>query len=274
MKAVCSKGAKSEIKFTEKAECSASAEFTGQEACSLYSVDPQQYLGVIAPFMGLIILAIGLLMLFLGAKFLFQAFASLIALFVTVSLFTVCYKLVQPGNDDKSLYIMGSLLVVCVIIGGYSAYFSYRFSKEWVVTLVAAWGGLIVALLLVKLFSTGNATVSLFTGFTGAFIAGYLGSKLDKIVRVFGTSAIGAFMVVKGIGFYLADSPDVDQIFDQIKQGNLIFTYDVYGYLFGMIVLFLLGTRYQLKLFKGEEMDEDAYDYMAHDDDSGQCVCL
>lgn len=213
-------------------------------------------------------------MLFLGAKFLFQAFASLIALFVTVSLFMVCYKIVQPGNDDRSLYIMGSMLLVCTIIGGYSAYYSYRFSKEWVVTLVASWGGLIVALLLVKLFTTGNATVSLFTGFSGAFIAGYLGSKLDKIVRVFGTSAIGAFMVIKGIGFYLDDSPDVDQIFDQIKKGDLLFTYDVYCYLLGMIFLFLLGTRYQLKLFKNEDRDEDDYDYMAHDDDSGQCVCL
>ena len=55
------------------------------------------------------------------------------------------------------------------------ATFTYKFAKEWAVTLLAAWGGIIAAMIIINIAGITNATASIALAVLGAIGAGYIG---------------------------------------------------------------------------------------------------
>ena len=210
-------------------------------------------------------------MTFAGAKFLFQVFSILVSTAVTVILFLICYNFFLPTNNINELVVIG-VVVVCAALGTGVGYLSYKFAKAWVTTLLGAWGGLVLFLLLGKVAGVKNGNITLVLALGGAFLGGYLGKQLNKVIRVFGTAFIGSFFVIRGLGTYLGGYPSETAVINQAKSGDLEYESHVYAYFGGFVVLFIVGALIQLRLFRDEDVDED--DMFENQDEARKCGCF
>ena len=220
------------LKVLKQTECSLEAEFKGKEACKLYTFELGKHLNKVKPFLGALLIIGGLAMTFAGAKLLFQIFGGLVFLLTTSGLFMIIYNFFLPVTSSG--YIVSAVAVFASAIGILLAIFTYKFAKEWAVTLLAAWGGIILSMVIVSLAGITNATLSILLAVICAIAAGYFGKKMDKIVRTAGTSFVGAGLVIKGVSFYLATTPEASAQNDPI----------VWGLLGGLIFLTVTGTLF------------------------------
>jgi hypothetical protein len=168
-------------------------------------------------------------MTFAGAKFLFQIFAGLVFLLTTSGLFMVTYNFFLPVTS--SIAVVATVGVLAAAIGVAVAIFTYKFAKDWAVTLLAAWGGIVAAVVILNLVGVTNATLGILICVVAAISAGFVGKKMNKLVRTSGTAFVGAGLVIKGITFYLTKTPE-DAKNDPV----------VWGLLGGLVVLSVAGT--------------------------------
>jgi len=159
---------------------------------------------IIMPFWNLILIGFGITMTFYGAKFMFQAIGLVLAIFITSVLFMLGYNWFLPHDN---LWILGLALFVFAFVGGYVSYYSYSFAKTWGVSLISAWSGLACALILAKVLSIENATLTLLMAIAGSIGGAYLGKKLNVFVKSVGTAFFGALCIIKGIGAYAGGLP-------------------------------------------------------------------
>jgi hypothetical protein len=197
-------------------------------------------------------------MTFAGAKLLFQIFGGLVFLLTSTILFMIIYNFFLPV--DASIGIILGVVVVAIAVGVGMAICSYKFSKEWAVPLLAAWGGIILAMLVVGIanISNGYAIMALYVGF--AVGAGYVGKKMNKLVRTTGTAFVGAGIVMKGVSMYV--------IKGGVPPSNTV----EWGLFGGLVVLSVAGTLVQLYIFRDEGKDDD--DFMAAEEETRKCGCF
>jgi len=112
-------------------------------------------------------------MTFAGAKLLFQIFGGLVFLLTTSGLFMIIYNFFLPVSSSG--YVVAGVAVFAASIGVGMAIFTYKFAKEWAVTLLAAWGGIIAAMIIINIAGITNATASIALAVLGAIGAGYIG---------------------------------------------------------------------------------------------------
>ena len=198
---------------------------------------------------------IGLAFTFAGAKFLIQGFSALVFLLTTSIVFLIGYNLL-PLTSSMGLLV--GVFLLAALIGIAVAYFSFKFAQDWAVCLLAAWGGIVLALIICKIVGVTSPTVELVVVIVGALVCGYLGKQMNKFIRSLGTAFVGAFLLVRGIAFYAGGYPDeVDQFNpEEVKENTAVL-----AYLIGLIVTTIVGTLVQLYVFRDEGKDDD--DYMA-----------
>lgn len=107
------------------------------------------------------------------------------------------YNFFIPG--DASIYLVVAVLVIAIAIGVVTAIFTYKFSKQWAVPLLAAWGGIALASVLIKLLKVNNATAGIAIAVVLSLASGYFATKLNKHVKIFATAFVGASIVLSGI---------------------------------------------------------------------------
>jgi hypothetical protein len=219
------------FKVTASDKCSMTAEYTGPKACKAYNFKVGKHLKKVEPFFGSFLILFGLVMCFAGAKFLFQLFGGMIFLATATVVFGGVYNAFLP--PDTNMYIVGGLAAVAIGLGVGAAIFTYKFAKEWSVSLLAAWGGVVLALVIVKLAKIDNATATIALCVVGAVGAGYLGKQMNKLVSTAGTAFVGAGFVIKGIMMTL-DSRDLANV---QKDDPM-----VWGLLGGLVFLSITGT--------------------------------
>ncbi|KAF1335847.1 hypothetical protein FI667_g783, partial [Globisporangium splendens] len=185
------------------------------------------------------------------------------------------YRMLRP-----TMFLSGFL------VGGFltSSAIEYLFKNEsWVDT---AWwislfvGGLLVGALVVALYSIGIFAVGAAGGVllatmlntsvgykmfpenpnTGLFIlavilgliGGILALKIEKPVIVVATSLVGAVLAISGVGYFAKNFPDITdlkQFATKNEEGEWVYSMPTvwWGYLAGMLALFLLGMLVQFK---------------------------
>ena len=195
-------------------------------------MNTQKYFDLIAPFIGAIYMSFGILLTFFGAKFLFQFVAFGFALFVTGILFLLSYNLFLP--HDK-VWVLIAYLFLCSVAAGYISYQCYSFAKTWAVSLISAWGGLGLGLILIKLTFIQNATLTLVAGVASAVTGAIFGKKLNLLVRSCGTAVFGSYLIIKGVNAYLGGLPLGIFSGEDLISGEL--DYPVYLYLAGFVGL-------------------------------------
>lgn len=90
-------------------------------------------------------------------------------------------------------------------------------------------------------------------GIGGGVFGAYLGKILNLLVRCSVTAFFGSFMIIKGLNSYFGGLPDNLQT-EITEKSNLFY---FYGFL--AIVLFLQGTRFQMKQMKAKGDDDYKY---------------
>ena len=217
---------------------------------------------ILMPFWNLILIGFGITMTFYGARFMFQAIGLILAVFVTSFLFMMSYNLFLPHDN---LWLLGFFLFICAFLGGYVSYISYSFAKTWGVSLISAWAGLAVGLIIAKVFFD-NATLTLLTAIAASLTSAYLGKKLNVFVKSFGTAIFGSYCIIKGIGGYAGGLPK--NIFtgsEHIQQVDL--DYKAYLYISSFVLLAVFGSKFQSKSMKAKSDD----DYSMEQDEG--CAC-
>lgn len=234
-------------------------DYSGPEACKLYTFEAAKHLGKLLPFVGGFMLLLGLAMCFYGAKLLFQLFGTMIFMFVSAIVFMGIYNFFLPS--DSSIYLVIFVAVVAAALGVAAAMFSYKFSKQWAVPLLAAWGGIALASVVIKLLKVNNATAGIAIAVALSLAFGYFATKLNKQVKIFATAFVGASIVMSGLSKLLGH--------DQHENDA-----DMFEKLFivGIFVVTIMGSIAQFIFFRDEGKDDD--DFMATEDEGRTCGCF
>jgi hypothetical protein len=250
-------------------KCKATAEYKGAVACgtSIKLVDSFMKL---APYFGAFLIIFGTFMVLFGSKFIFQVFGGLIGFGTSIVLFLFCYALFLPINAE--IGFVAGVIAGCIILGGVIAYFSYRLTKTYIVQILGAIGGIVVFLMLVKVLKLKKKYWNFIFAVLGGVVGWFVAYKLRHFVKAAGTSLIGSFLFVRGVGCYAPGYPNefnmnANEIVNN-PNGNL----EIILYMIGFIVLTVIGTFFQMKTQGVDEEDED--DAFKNQSEARVCGCF
>jgi len=147
---------------------------------------------------------------FVGTKFIRLAFALLVFLAVSVTLFLLTYNfgLIKGLNEGKLGWYIGAI-VVCVILGAVAGFVAQKFAEHLLVPVAGAIGGAgVVALICtpLKMIPSWAKIIAMVLGGVGGFC---IAAKLKKYIKCGVTAFIGAFLIFKGIGSIAGNFPSL-----------------------------------------------------------------
>ena len=122
--------------------------------------------------------------------------------------------------------------------------------------LLAAWGGFLLGVLFNEtcLYTVGSEVLFWCINISFALICFVLGLKFTKHAEVIATSFIGSFMTMKGIGIMAGGFPNIYALIHMIDNGAWSSIPDsFYGYLAGIVVLFIFSSWAQFRCFFHKE---------------------
>jgi hypothetical protein len=220
-------------------------------------------LNAIAPFLGIIFIVFGLLMTFWGSKFLFIVFGVIIGAVVTAVLFLLANTLFLGVQSSTGLVI--GTVIGCILLGAGTAFLTYKFTKAFVVQILAGVTGALLVMMVAQTFHLrGWALIGSVVG--GAVFGIFIGHQLRFFVRAVATALIGSFFIMRGVGCYAPGFPSAYDVED-VKHAN---NYMI-GYLAGFVLLTVIGSFYQLKYVQQEESDSDEF---KGEDEGKVCGCF
>jgi len=230
--------------------------YASKGACGI-TINIQKYMKKLAPFFGAILILAGIGLCFFGGKFIFMSVAFLIWVLASLIMFGIVYNFL-PAKTITNGVLIGAI-VVCAIIGAAIAYCVYEFGKGWFIPILGAWGGIVLVVFLMKLGGIQNSNLELVGAVVGAIGGGYLGKTFNKTVKYTVTAVVGAFFIVRGLGVYLGGFPQdfsskaaMKKIANSALKKNK-YSYYIWAYALGFIVLTICGTMAQFYFFKKDD---------------------
>lgn len=187
-------------------------------------------------------------MTFAGAYFLYQLVASFAAIVVTIIFYLAVSNLLFDDATKPGWKI--ALMVLSVALGGFGAFFFYKFSVLYAVPIIAGGAGAFGFKLLTNVAGVRNEYAVIAILVAGAAIGVFIGYKLNEWVRTIGTAFLGAYMAIRGTGFVFGGFPEgTDDVnIHKVKADDKIVWYFV-----GFIALFIAGSIVQYKWFHHNE---------------------
>jgi hypothetical protein len=145
------------------------------------------------------------------------------------------------------------VIPLSIVIGAVVAFFTASFIRIGVI-LTGIWAGATVGSILfqtVVYLITSEVwmlwTLMAFFGLLGAVIA----VKFYKLINIVGTSIIGAFLLVRGIAFYVGGYPNEFQLHNEIVHGGIDnVPWTVYVFVISMPILAILSILWKSKTLK------------------------
>jgi len=203
--AECSKTVNKALTLTSTDACSKSISYEGPLGCPTAKLEIERYAALIAPYVGFIIVTVGLIMTFKGAKFIQALGAFLVGLVVCGIVFGMGFTFLPPKHTN--LLEMIILLLVGIIIGALAAKAAWELIKTWIVPMMAGFAVAVLVLMLLSLADIENFYLKVVAVFVGILAGAYVGTKLNKIIKTFGTAFIGSFLTVRGSSFFIGGWP-------------------------------------------------------------------
>ena len=99
------------------------------------------------------------------------------------------------------------LVIAALAFGVLAGLAAFKLAKEWGVSILAFWLGIMVALLVLKLAQVQNQNITLGAAAVGGLVGAYLGRKYNTGIKKFGTAIIGSFILIRGVAMYLGNFP-------------------------------------------------------------------
>jgi len=193
-------------------------------------------------------------------------------------------KLFKP-----TLFILGTLSVLCLILFVFYALFLPTGTKSWTIWVIGSVGlllGLILGFFLTKLVRIGVAALGAWIGVILALLIqsafmytihsnwvfwtmvigfgvvfGGVGFWQYKLFLMFSTAFIGAYLDVRGASLFIGGYPNEFTMINQIHENGSLdgVQWPVYAYLAVIVLMTALGVIIQSKLKKGHTDEDDTY---------------
>jgi hypothetical protein len=151
--------------------------------------------------------------------------------------------------------------VIVGIIAVFSMLFGYVCVKfrKWGLALLAGWGGVMLGFAITTAFFVASS-IAQYSIWIGLAIVCFLVTLYaEKKAIMILTSFIGSYCLIRGISLYAGGFPNEFDLPAQIKSGGIdfdSFPKAFYGYLVGIVVLWVLSGWFQFK------HDVESKDYM------------
>lgn len=163
------------------------------------------------------------------------------------------------GNEQGSLglTILSFFLAVGIAVG--VAFLLNRLVRVGAILLAATAGFFLgITLYQFAFHWTNNIYVMVGLAVGLALILAVLSFKMFDKVLIFGTALMGSYAFIRGISLFAGHFPNEILVMQQLSQGQKPhFDYVFYGYMAGIVVMFVLGGVYQTKTKEKEDDDSD-----------------
>lgn len=231
--------------------------FSAQEssnACAVFTLDGiLRFLQKYWYFVGPAMILIGIFFAFFGFK-LFQA-----ALFVIASIAVsglIMYIMYSTFlQDDSEVWLDWTLLGVSILLGLLAGWMALLLQNIAGAVLAGGAGFFLGVLLNETVVYLAGLAWLYWTVNIGLAVIGFLlGLFFTKHAEVIATSFIGSYMMMKGVGIMAGGFPNVGQLVKMIESGawdGIPTTF--YAYLAGILVLFILTSYFQFRVFFKKE---------------------
>ncbi len=196
------------------------------------------------------LIVVGALLLFAGARFVLISFGAVVFFVSSYFLFIFVYGFLPQGTT--SIYALVGLVLASIFVGVVAAIAASKFAEFWGTTVIGVGGGVALALFVLTFAKVTTEWITIVASVAAGLIGGILGKKFNKQVRCIGTSLIGAFILVRGVAFYVGNWPTSTSL-SLLTSSN---TY-VIGYAVAIVGLSIIGSIVQLILFRDEGIDKD-----------------
>jgi len=173
------------------------------------------------------------------------------------------YAFVISYNAEE--WIGWIILPAAAIVGVITGYFTWSFLRIGII-LIGLWAGATLgALLFQSVFYLATSEVWMLWSLmiVGGLLCAVATLKFYNLVMIIGTSIIGAFLLIRGIGVFAGGYPNEFQLHNEIISGNMKnMPWTVYVYVAAVFVTTALSVLWKikrLKLYKGKKEAYDGY---------------
>jgi hypothetical protein len=142
-------------------------------------------------------------------------------------------------------------LVVALIgvLGIVAGWLLQRYRKIGV-SVLAAWGGVMLGFVITNTFVIGSAVAYWLIIVGMAIVFAIVAFFTEKGVIIFITSFVGSYSLIRGISLYAGGFPNEIELHNEIESGAIdwsSFNKGFYGYLAGILILTVLSLYFQIK---------------------------
>jgi len=182
-------------------ECVKTATFVGKEACPMID---WTFIKAYYSYGNTILLLVSLFLIFAGSKFLLWVMTAasfflgwVAPLFLAMNLELVKDPRIPDENVDSETFeadwtLVGIAIAITLVIGFITAFMLYKlFKKSLTWSLGGSFGFFIIYTMLPRVDAIGIVICCL-----GAITGGYIGRRLDRILKTFCTAAVGSILLV------------------------------------------------------------------------------
>lgn len=227
---------------------------------------PSFQYGILAKFIseysflfGAVMIVFGILLAFCGNKFLTIVIGIVTGLATIVLGVYLTSRLVDAIFDKEDIkdYAVWIILALWVILGILAGVFIAR-KRKWGISVVAAFGGVMLGLLLTTVFGPALKNVYVYYAIViGCGIVAFVVTFfVEKFVLIVVTSFLGSYAIIRGISLYAGGFPNETELHTMAQDGLIdwtTFPKAFYGYLAAILVLAILTSIFQFRNNKDDE---------------------
>ena len=212
-------------------------------------------------FLAPALLLAGFFFLFLGGYF--AKVSIFIVIFSTVVFFVTAISYAFIISYKAEDWLGWIILPSAAILGAIVAFFVSTFIKIGVI-LIGLWTGAIMGLVLfqslIHLITT--EVWMLWTLMTVcAILCWVISIKIYNLVMILGTSLIGAFLFIRGIGLLAGGYPNEFQLHNDIISGDIKnMPWTAYVYMIAMVIWAILSALWKFKRLRLHKKRRESYD--------------
>jgi len=262
--------------------CQYSTQMTSKNNCPVYSLNALwQWLQDYSYLWGAGLILIGFFLGMFGQK-LFSATLFIIGTLVTVCLIWLLFysTFLTSSTEEWVGWVVLACSIIVGLFGGYLLYKCQRLGAA----VIGGWGGFLLGVVFntTVLWAAQSEVAFWIISISCALVAAGLAFIFYYHAVILSTGFTGAYFFVRGISLYAGGFPNEWALIEQIKAGAIShISYWFYLYLFFIIVLAILFIIFQYRHFKKgvEDGDYDANGHPKHpydaqrQEDKGCCCC-
>lgn len=181
--------------------------YEGKEACSFDVSGLMKF----KKFMGAFYIVFGLALVFYGSKSMFYTIGFMVFVIASFVPFVILYNIgaVQDPRASGKVGPFVGVSLACTLVGALTSYFFTKLAKNFTTMILGGIAaGSITSILLASVHAIpGNAKTFLIL--VGSLVGAYTGKRLEKYIKAAGTAVIGSVILMKGVGSYVGNFPDL-----------------------------------------------------------------